>query len=215
MKIRIDLKIFIFLALFYITKQIDIYFIIMFFCIIHELGHIIIGLVLGLRPDKLEINPCGLSISFKTDIKSINFKLRKGNLLELKKIITALAGPTTSLILAILYCYLTPLYISKQDAIYANILILIFNLLPIYPLDGGRILKGLLHIELGNKEAQIITNKISNILMITISIISSIAVYYFKNISIFIICIFLWIITIKQNKKFNTKMRIYDIIQKK
>ena len=46
MRVRIDLKIFIFLALFYFTNQIKIYLIIMFFSIIHELGHIIMGLIL-------------------------------------------------------------------------------------------------------------------------------------------------------------------------
>ena len=41
LRIRIDLKIFIFLALFYFTNQIRIYLIIMFFCFLHEIGHII------------------------------------------------------------------------------------------------------------------------------------------------------------------------------
>ena len=146
MRVRIDLKIFIFLALFYFTNQIKIYLIIMFFSIIHELGHIIMGLILKMRPNRLEIMPCGLAISFTTDIDDLNCKIKNGNLLELKKIFVALAGPIVSLMLTILYTYIEPVYITKQDAIYSNILILLFNLIPLYPLDGGRIIKGLLHI---------------------------------------------------------------------
>ena len=38
--------------------------------------------------------------------------------------------------------------------IYANILLIIFNLMPIYPLDGGRILKGILYVLFGKKKAE-------------------------------------------------------------
>ena len=41
MRFRIDLKIFAFFILFYFTRQIEIYSMIMLFCIIHELGHLL------------------------------------------------------------------------------------------------------------------------------------------------------------------------------
>ena len=41
MKFRIDLKIFAFLILFYFTRQIEIYALIMLFAIIHELSHLV------------------------------------------------------------------------------------------------------------------------------------------------------------------------------
>ena len=56
MKIRIDLKIFIFLAIFYFTNQIKIYMIIMFFSFLHELGHIIAGIILKMKLEKILIN---------------------------------------------------------------------------------------------------------------------------------------------------------------
>ena len=37
-----------------------------------------------------------------------------------------------------------------------------------------------------------LTNKISYITIIILTIISSIAVYYYKNLAIFLVCIFLW-----------------------
>lgn len=214
MKIRLDLKIFIFFALFYLTDQIKIYLTIMFFCVIHELGHIIVGLIFKMRLNKLEIMPCGLTVSFKENVDDLNFKIKQGNLLQLKMILVSVAGPLVSFILALLYTYFDPLYITKQDAIYSNILILLFNLLPIYPLDGGRIINGVLHILIGNKESKIVTNIISNISMIFLTVVSSIFVFYFKNIAIFLICIFLWFITLQENRNFKSNMKMYEIMQK-
>ena len=45
MRFRIDLKIFIFLIIFYFTRQIEIYSILMLFALIHELGHLLAGLL--------------------------------------------------------------------------------------------------------------------------------------------------------------------------
>lgn len=91
MRFRIDLKIFLFIILFYITKQIEVYGMIMLFAIIHELGHLLVGLILGMKPEKLEIMPYGVAISFKLQPKDYNRKIKKGNQLELKKIIVAAA----------------------------------------------------------------------------------------------------------------------------
>lgn len=44
MNIKIDLRIFLFAVLFYFTKQIEMYAIIMIFAIVHELGHLTCGL---------------------------------------------------------------------------------------------------------------------------------------------------------------------------
>lgn len=193
LRIRIDLKIFIFLIIFYFTNQIKIYLIIMFFCIIHEIGHIIVGLILKMKLEKIEIMPLGLSSSFYINCCDKNYKI--------KEIFIALAGPLTSLTLANLSQNINYIFFSTQDAVYSNILILLFNLIPIYPLDGGRIIKGILHIKLGSIQSENIINKISNITIIILTVISSIAVYYYKNVAIFFTCIFLWWIVLQEKKR--------------
>lgn len=200
LRIRIDLKILIFLIIFYFTNQLRIYLIIMFFCILHEIGHLIAGLILKMRPEKIEIMPFGLSISFYT-----NFNDNK-----IKEIIVALAGPATSLALTILCDYINFGYITMQEAVYSNLLILLFNLIPLYPLDGGRIIKGILDIKLGVVKGNILINKISYITIIVLTVISSIGVYYYKNFVIFLACIFLWIIALKEKNG-----KTLDILQGK
>lgn len=216
MQIKIDLKIFLFLLIFVITRQIKIYAILMLFALIHELGHLITGLVLGLKIEEISLIPVGFSIKFKTEIKDYNQKIKKANLVSLKKMIIAIAGPVTNLIIigiVVIYYKLTQmttlLKLPVDLIIYSNILIFIFNLLPIYPLDGGRILKELVHIFAGLYKSYIITNNIANIVIIILTIISSIAILIYKNIAILIIIAYLWGMVILENKKFNTKMDIW------
>lgn len=210
MKIRIDLKIFIFLIIFYFTHQIKIYIIIMFFSFLHELGHIIVGIILKMKIEKIEMLPCGFSSSFQANLKNYEYKIKNANLLTLKKIIIALAGPILSLTLVIIFTYVNIPYITKQDAIYSNLLISIFNLIPLYPLDGGRIIKGILHIEFGKDKSESLTNSVSKTTIIVLTIVSSIAVYCLKNVAIFLICVFLWSIILKEKNG-----KILDILRRK
>ena len=212
MVLKIDLKIFIFFVLFYLTKQIKLYSTIMILCIIHELGHVVMGLILGLKIEKIEIMPIGLSVSFKLNVDDYNKKIRKGNILQLKKIAIAAAGPFTNLImlLIVLNTNINLKIVSNEVIAYANILIMLFNLLPIYPLDGGRILKALLHIFEGSIKSKIYIRKISKAVIILLTMISSIGLLYLKNIAIFFVVIYLWIIVIKENKLNN----IYELPNK-
>ena len=75
---------------------------IMLFAITHEIGHLLAGILLGMRPTQMEINPFGVSIDFDIKRKDYNVKIGKGNLLELKKIFVALAGPVTNALIIII-----------------------------------------------------------------------------------------------------------------
>lgn len=214
MRFKVDLKIFIFLILFFLTKQIYMYVTIMFFAIIHELGHLTTGIILGMKPEKIEIMPYGVSISFKLNMDDYNKKLNKGNMLEIKKIIVALAGPVTNLFIILITYILNLDMFVTSIIIYTNILLIIFNLLPIYPLDGGRILKGTLHIIFGKRKSERYINNISFISVILLTLVSSILIYSLKNIAIFLIILFLWCVFIKQDIIFKRKCKIYDLVEK-
>lgn len=212
MRFRIDLKIFIFLVLFYFTKQIEIYALIMIFTIIHELGHLVAGILMGMKPEKIELMPFGLSVSFKININEYNKKIKKGNNLETKKILIALAGPLTNLIMILITYRLKIDIIKSMLIIYTNFLIMIFNLLPIYPLDGGRILKGILHISFGKRKSEKYINNISKITVIIITAITSILILYIQNISFILIDIYLWYLIIKEDLIYKKREDIYKKI---
>lgn len=214
MRFRIDLKIFLFLILFYFTKQIETYVMIIIFALIHELGHLVAGLIMGMKPEKMEIKPYGVSISFKLTTKDYNKKILKGNMLEIKKIIVALAGPFTNFIIILIAKNIEFGLFSDLMIIYSNLILILFNLLPIYPLDGGRIIQEVLHIFYGKRKAEKFTNCFSLIILLIVTFISSIAIYYMENIAIFIIVIFLWGLYIKQDIIYKRRNKIYDLIEK-
>lgn len=214
MNFKIDLKIFLFIILYYFTRQIEIYAMIMIFCMFHEIGHLLAGLIVKMKPSQIKIMPFGFSISFKNDIDGYNYKILKGNLINFKKIFVAIAGPLTNVAFALIFYNMNINNVDKQIIIFSNVIIFLFNILPIYPLDGGRILKEILHICFGVKKAKIYTNEISIITTIIITILSSIAIYYFKNIAILFIVIFLWWLVLNENRKFEINMKLYENIEK-
>lgn len=216
MKFRIDLKIFILVILFFITNQIKIYAMIMLFAIIHEFGHLFSGILLGMRPTKIEVKPFGVSIDFDITRKDYNIKIRKGNLLEVKKIFVALAGPITNILIItilILFNIFNINYYDKMIMIFSNVTLIIFNIFPIYPLDGGRILKSLIYIFKGKQTAEKYIYRISYTTLIMITIISSIAILYLKNIAIFLIVIFLWGLQMKEHMIYKNRKILYETIQ--
>ena len=153
MSIKIDLKIFLFAIIFWFTKQIEIYMLFMILALIHECGHLICGLCLGLKPGNIKITPVGIQILFKNYIQDYNTKIQKGNEVCIKKIAIAFAGPLVNIFIAIIAFFMPQnIAISKETLIYTNLMLTIFNLLPIYPLDGGRILKEIVTIKKRKKK---------------------------------------------------------------
>ena len=167
-----------------------------------------------MKPAKLELKPYGISISFKINPNDYNKKIAKGNLLELKKAIVACAGPLTNLIIIIITLNLRLNIFTSLLIIYSNILLIIFNLIPMYPLDGGRIVKSLIYLFLGKKKAEKYTNSISFIFLIIVTFMGSVATFYFENMAIFLIIICLWLIYIKEDITYKKKIKIYDLIEK-
>ncbi|MBO5005285.1 MAG: site-2 protease family protein [Clostridia bacterium] len=215
MQIKIDLKIFIVVLIFLLTRQLEVYCVIMLFAILHEFGHLITGMILGFKPRKIKILPVGVSACFYMNLKNYNEKVKSANILALKKIIIAISGPITNFIIAFVcgFFEISLFNISTEFIVFSNLLIGFFNLIPIYPLDGGRIVKSIIHIKVGLKKSYKYTYMLSNITIIFLTVISSIAILYLKNISILIILIYLWIMVIIENKRYNSKMNIYKLIE--
>ena len=75
MQIKLNLNIFAFALFFCLTKQFKTYILLMLFAILHEMGHIIAGMMAGLKIEKLEILPIGFAVSFKLNTIDFNKKI--------------------------------------------------------------------------------------------------------------------------------------------
>ncbi len=210
MHIKFDSKVIIFVLFFLVLGFEKIYLLFLIFAIVHELSHMIIGIILGFHPSRICIMPFGAYMSFKIDIKSYNTKIRNGSICSLKKMFVALAGPISNIILAIIF------FIKKDYIIisYINILLGIFNLLPIYPLDGGRIIKQILIILLGRRKALKYTNDISNIILCIMIAISLVFCFTTKSLIIFITVMYLIYIRKREHELYKLKERVYVILEK-
>ena len=186
MSIKVDLKIFLLVIFLILSGQSKIYLIIFAFTAIHEVGHLICGLILGLKPKTIKIMPMGLSILFKNE-----------QLKWWKELLVCIAGPIVNFFIALITYNIKAQYLI----IYTNILIGVFNLLPVIPLDGGRAIKAILKRLLCYKKANKYISLISYATMVVISIIGLFIIIKLNNIFILLTIAYLWVITISENKK--------------
>ena len=213
MELKIDLKIILFALIFYFTGQIEIYCLCLLFALIHELGHVLVARIVGNKLLKFKIMPLGFSIFLQTNIEDYNKKIKKGNMYVLKNLIISIAGPITNIIIFLVTFFLPIELMIKEKVIYINAIIAIFNLIPMYPLDGSKILQNVLKLFCSNKESYKYTNIVANATLIIFTIFCSVFILYAKNISIVAILIYLWYINIKENERQKIRVQILEKIK--
>jgi len=120
---------------------------------VHELGHIAALNVMGERITALSLGKSGLSMEY-TGVSS-----------ALPQTVAALMGPAVGIIFAMLASSLSPgepnFWKKSADA---SIALSVFNLLPVLPLDGGRVTLAVCTFALGNECGRRAADIIGNII---------------------------------------------------
>ena len=150
--------------------------------LIHELGHSITSVILGIKLNRIVLFPFGgLSILEY----SINLSL-------IKELLILVMGPVTQIVFTYLIYYL------KIDVSYYfytySMFILIFNLIPIYPLDGGKLINVFLSFFLPFYKSLKITYYLSYFIYISLVFMT---IIYYRNLILILIIISLGIELIK------------------
>ena len=161
-------------------------------------------MICGLKPKVFKINPLGVSIEFYI------YKSRK----SYKKIVTYLAGPILNFVMSILFIFVPISEELRLKIIYTNLLLGIFNLIPIMPLDGGKIMKEILVKQVGNKEATIFMNSLTKVILVLVTIIYSILILKIQNFAIFLLILYLWYLKYLEDRKMAIFLRAYEVIEK-
>ena len=149
--------------------------------LMHECGHIFCAERLGFECTKISLMPYGAAAV--CDIEGIS---------ATDEIKLALAGPAVNLlscvVVAGLWWFFPQTYAYTDLLFYANASMLIMNLLPAYPLDGGRVAKCLLVKFLKPKVAEI------SIRIVNLAIVGGLVALYFTvahNLSVLFVGAFL------------------------
>ena len=165
---------------------------------LHEYGHYFMAKHYGYEMDAIIYSISGAGITTNSKFK------------EKHDIIISFAGPIVNVILILItICswWVFPLsYLYTYDFFICNLVVLIFNLMPVFPLDGGRILYAWLTIKNGSRSKLLKINKVIcatfGVMFIVLYIIS---IFFRSNYNLLAIGMFLTInsITCDRNNYFD------------
>jgi Zn-dependent protease len=149
------------------------------FVLLHELGHALMARRFGIETEDITLYPIGGVARLQ--------RLPRAPGAEL---LITLAGPAVNFVLAFLFAILVSLdsdggTVSSVgrllgEMIKINLILGVFNLIPAFPMDGGRILRALLSGWLGRARATIIAAKIGRTLAVLFGIYSLVSFNLFQ-----------------------------------
>lgn len=181
MVIKIHIYLFLMMAYMYAIGKLDTFLIYYVFVIMHELGHILIALTLKVDISEITLLPVGINAKYESEISI------------LRELIIALAGPIAS--------FLFYKILNNEMYAFFNIVIALINLIPVFPFDGGKILKNLLTLLCGKKIGKQISSVIAKIFLCVLIIgcfyISVLCQNYYFIIFVF----YIWCIVKEEYKK--------------
>ena len=122
------------------TGQLPLFVISALVALIHEYAHALVAQGIGYELQRVVLMPYGATLDL--DFQDVAPK---------DEIAVALAGPLcnfacAALFLAVWWCF-PETYAYTDTAFYASLAVGVVNLLPAYPLDGGRVLRSVLQVQ--------------------------------------------------------------------
>jgi stage IV sporulation protein FB len=146
--------------------------------LIHELSHAYVADILGWMVSGIKIDLFTGSAAIDTNIH------------EKDSIPVVAAGPLSNLALAIVSIFIGVFfpYNFLVTMVVVNILLFLFNILPIYPMDGGRILRDTLYLKLKNRRKSVRISAVVS--LITTALVLFYAIYSLSVILIIFCLLF-------------------------
>lgn len=179
-----------------------IYLIFFISIFIHEISHIIIGKILKCRVSQIRILPVGFFVEFE-DFYNKSF---------FKKVFILLAGPFCNFLVSFMFKRFD--FVWAKEIYLINLTLGIFNLLPIYPLDGENMLEIFLKYFFDYKNGEVCAFWVSKCFLCAITFIYSCIILKIKNLSILIVIVFLWYKNFQKENQIKLEKKAYKVIEK-
>ncbi len=178
--IPLFLKPIVFIWMIFLTISNPDFALLCFFCylitIFHEYGHALAAKYYNYKTNKIELNLIG-GAAFVEEIRDYKHQLN-----------VAIAGPLVNLILIPILFLFINLNIFFVKIFVLNFLIMLFNLIPALPLDGGRVFRAVLSMQTSD---YLYATKISVILSQIIFSFFVILGFYYQFFTLIIVGVFL------------------------
>ena len=162
--------------------------------ILHELAHALVAKKLGYRLNQITLMPHGASLSGESRF----FCPRD-------EVLVAIAGPVCNLVLAVLGCavwWIFPItYAYTQVFVYANLCTAVINCLPVFPLDGGRVLLACLSKKLDKKTAIRRVRILGIVVSSAILVAFLLTIFFVPNFTLLVFGTFLLLTSILEDKQ--------------
>lgn len=177
-------------AVFGFLKIIVSYF---FFLCLHEAVHACVAKKLGYELAKIQLSASGAVLDGESD--EFAFK---------DEILIAISAPLFNLCVAILlvaFWWIFPeSYNFLQDEVVINLAIFAFNILPFFPLDGGRVLLGILSKRIERKNAVKICKAITFVFSCLLFVVFVVSLFSFPVFSLGVASVNLFLSALLENK---------------
>lgn len=161
--------------------------------ILHEAVHIIVSKSFGLKLYSLNVNLTGAKARIQ-DIEELS---------EKRKLILYISGPLFNMMAALILLWIKEkFYINLDNSISINLGLVLFNMLPAYPLDGVRVYELLLGRRILYKRAKKILVNTSFIVAGILGVLFFLTIYIHKvNISLILAAILITYTTFLEKEK--------------
>jgi Zn-dependent protease len=138
------------------------FLLLVFLCVtLHEFGHIAMGRRFGIRTPQVILSPIG-------GIASMERMPEK----PVQELLVAIAGPLVNVVIALLLALGFGISLSgmtgadfeaaslAERLLIVNVVLVLFNMVPAFPMDGGRVLRALLAMRMGAPRATALAARI-------------------------------------------------------
>lgn len=155
--------------------------------LLHELSHGIVAHKLGYKVKSISI-----------DLFSGSAEIDANNLSEKDSIKITLAGPLSNLLLSLLLFFTEIENEFIHNLININLILFTFNILPIFPLDGGKILRDSIFLTSKNRRKSVIYSSLVSLIFSLPLLIWSISSGYYILVLLLLFFIYFAYIDLKK-----------------